>query len=138
MYGASITYSFTYTKETGHFHFEGDVWFLRQMRWIIPLLMKSLTVILLFIQKSWSSNCDPLILFVFGVFFLVQYHSIYFQWHIFWFSIITAFIYFQSTQVLSSWLLPSLVPRPHPKLEKGPGVTCKNSHMCCVNSLCLE
>ena len=45
-----------------------EIWFLRQMRWIIPLLMKSLTVILLFIQKSWSSNCDSLTLFVF-VFF---------------------------------------------------------------------
>ena len=113
-----------------------EIWLLHQMRWIIPLLMKSLTVILLFIQKSLSSNCDSLTLFVF-VFFLVQYHSIYFQWYIFWFSIITAFIHFQSTQVLGSWFLPSLVPRPLPKIGKGAWCY-KNFHMCCVSSLQLE
>ena len=32
----------------------------------------------------------------------------------------------------------SLVPRPHPKSGNRPGVTCKNSRMCCVSSLRLE
>ena len=32
----------------------------------------------------------------------------------------------------------SLIPRPHSKMGKGPGHTCKNFCMYCVSSLCLE
>ena len=35
-------------------------------------------------------------------------------------------------------MVASLIPRPCQKLGKGPGVTCKDSRMCCVSSLRLE
>ena len=47
-----------------------------------------------------------------------------------------SFMYmYVNVKCIVTWIHPQALPG---KLGKGPGHTCKNSHMCCISSPCLK